>query len=154
MELLGELLADVEDALDEVRDLAHGIYPPILADLGLVRALTAAAKRSTLPVQVAATAAGRFSPDVEAAVYFCCLEALQNAGKYAGPGARAKVDLREEERRLVFEISDDGAGFDPRAARAGAGLTNMADRIGGIGGILRIESTPGRGTTVYATVPL
>jgi signal transduction histidine kinase len=86
-------------------------------------------------------------------VYFCCLEALQNVAKHAGDGLRATISLREQEGALVFEVADDGVGFDPRSER-GAGLTGMADRIGAIGGRLRVESTRGVGTRVVGTVPL
>jgi len=152
--LLEELGGDLEDALQELRDLAHGIYPPLLADKGLPEALVSAARRSTLPVEVRAAGIGRYSQELEAAIYFCCLEALQNAGKYAGEGASVSIHIWEEAGGLLFEVTDDGAGFDVRKRSVGAGFTNMNDRLGAIGGTLRVESAPGRGTKVAGTTPL
>ena len=152
--LMEELGGDLEDALQELRDLAHGIYPPLLADKGLPEALAAAARRSTLPAEVRSDGIGRYPPEVEAAVYFCCLEALQNAGKHAGERARASVRLWEEAGGLLFEVADDGVGFDTRHTGASAGFTNMNDRLGAIGGSLRVESAPGRGTKVAGAVPV
>jgi signal transduction histidine kinase len=107
-----------------------------------------------VPTEVRANGLGRYPPEVEAAVYFCCLEALQNAGKHAGEGARATVRLWEEAGGLLFEVADDGAGFDVRRTGASAGFTNMNDRVGAIGGTLRVESAPGRGTKVAGVIPL
>jgi signal transduction histidine kinase len=152
--LLDELSRDVEDTIQQLRDLAHGIYPPLLADKGLGEALASAARRAALPTSVDADGVGRYPAEREAAVYFCCLEALQNAGKYAGEGATATILLRREGGGLVFEVRDDGAGFDVTARRAGAGFTNMSDRLGAVGGALRVESTPGVGTRVSGVVPL
>ena len=115
----------VEETLQELRDLAHGIYPPLLADKGLPEALASAARRAVLPTTVRADGIGRYAPEAEATVYFCCLEALQNAGKYAGSGASATVEAREEAAGLVFLVADDGAGFDVRDRDSGAGFTNM-----------------------------
>lgn len=152
--LLEELGQDIQKTLDELRVLAHGIYPPLLANEGLLPALTAAARRAALPTWVEAGDIGRYRPELEAAVYFCCLEALQNAGKYAGEGATAKVRIAQEGGALVFEVIDTGKGFDPKEEAAGIGLTNMTDRLGAVGGTLRIESTPGTGTTVRGAIPL
>lgn len=153
-EVLDTLGSDLEDTLQELRDLAHGIYPPLLADKGLVEALRSAARRSVVPTEIEHTELGRYGRVVEATAYFCCLEAFQNAGKYAGPDATVKVSLREEEGALVFVVSDDGVGFDPRGAARGAGFTNMNDRLGAAGGTLRVESTPGTGTRVTGAIPL
>jgi len=153
-EILDSLSADIQQALDELRDLAHGIYPPLLQDRGLADALTAAAGRAPARVRVEASALGRYDPDVEAAAYFCCLEALQNAGKYAGAGATVAIRLREEDDMLVFEVADDGAGFDTANGRAGVGITNMRDRVGAIGGSLHIASSVGTGTTISGLIPL
>ncbi len=90
---------------------------------------------------------------MEAAIYFSCLEALQNAAKHAGDDARITVTLRHAASELVCEVTDDGAGFTSTGTSAGAGLANMADRIAAVGGQLRIGSAPGRGTTVRASVP-
>jgi signal transduction histidine kinase len=152
--ILDELGGDVDDAIQVLRDLAHGIYPPLLADKGLPDALASAARRATIPTSVDARGVGRHPPEKEAAVYFCCLEALQNAGKHAGPGASATVSVREEAGGLLFEVRDDGAGFDVSERRLGAGFTNMNDRLGAVGGTLRVESTPGVGTRVAGAVPL
>jgi len=153
-QLLQELGGDLEDALQELRDLAHGIYPPLLADKGLPEALASAARRSTLPVQVRAEEIARYSQELEAAIYFCCLEALQNAGKYAGEEAQVTIRIWEEAGGLLFEVADDGAGFDVKKMGVGAGFTNMNDRLGAIGGTLRVESAPGRGTKILGTIPL
>lgn len=152
--LLEELDSDLERTTEELRDLAQGIYPPLLAERGLKAALTTAASRAPLPVRVDANAVGRYENAVEAAVYFCCLEALQNAGKHAGAGARATLRLSEESNALLFEFADDGSGFDPRVLGRGSGLANMADRLGAIGGRLRVESAPGAGTRVAGTIPV
>ncbi len=153
-ELLASLGGDLSDTLQELRDLAHGIYPPLLADKGLAEALASAARRAALPTEVEVAGIGRYSRVVEATAYFCCLEAFQNAGKYAGAGVRVRVSVREEGDALVFVVADGGAGFDPRAAVKGAGFTNMSDRLGAVGGTLRVESTPGAGTRVTGIIPL
>ncbi len=153
-EAVAEARADLEKALAELRDLAHGIYPPALSNEGLASALEDAAQRAALPVTVEANGSDRYRPDLEAAVYFCCLEALQNAGKHAGPGAKATVRLTAEDGRLRFEVSDDGRGFAPAPANGNSGLKNMTDRIGALGGQIQIESSPGEGTKVAGSVPL
>ena len=146
-ELLGELKADAAGALENLRDLARGIYPPLLADLGLSAALNAQAVKSPLPVTVSAAGIGRFAQDIEAAVYFCCLEALQNTAKYASAAA-ARICLHSEDGTLRFTVSDDGAGYDTRGTPMGAGQRNMADRLAALGGRLDIHSAPARGTTI------
>jgi signal transduction histidine kinase len=153
-ELLVELSTDVQETLDELRRLAHGIYPPLLADRGLFEALRSAADRSPVSTKVEADGLQRYSQEIEAAVYFCCLEALQNVGKYAGEGVHAKIRVWEQEGGLLFEVADDGAGFNVRDSKVGAGFTNMSDRVGAIGGTLRVESAPGQGTTVGGAIPL
>jgi signal transduction histidine kinase len=152
--LLEQLGHDIETALEELRELAHGIYPPLLADRGLTEAVTAVAARAPVRARLEARALSRYSPQVEATVYFCCLEALQNASKHAGEAASATIRILEKEGGLLFEVADDGAGFDPASGGWGSGLTNMTDRLGGIGGSLRIESSPGRGTRISGTIPL
>ena len=145
----------LEDALSELRDLAHGVYPPVLRDYGLQAALAAAARRRIPPAALVADGIVRYPADIEAAVYFCCLEGLQNAGKHAGSGATAVVRLCERDGRLSFEIVDDGVGYEVESApHAGQGLANMTDRIAALGGTLVVESTPGRGTTVRANIPV
>ena len=116
--MLDQIGLDLQEAVQELRNLAHGIYPPLLMDRGLPDALRAAAGRAALPTSVEAEDIGRYPQQVEAAVYFCCLEALQNAGKHAGEGSDATVTLREDEGALLFDVADDGAGFDARERRA------------------------------------
>ena len=152
-ELLTQMAEDVQVTIRELRELAHGIYPPLLADAGLPEALRAAAARSTIPVSVSADGIGRYSQGVETAVYFCCLEALQNAAKHA-PEASAQVRVWEESGGLLFSVSDNGPGFDPEKARAGHGFVNMSDRLGAIGGTVRWESQRGRGSTITGSVPV
>ncbi len=151
--MLEQLADEVKATIQELRDLAHGIYPPLLADSGLGEALAAAGRRSPLPVAVDARGLGRYGLEIESAVYFCCLEALQNAAKHA-EGAEVAVRLWEESGGLLFAVTDDGPGFDATRARSGHGYTNMADRLGAIGGTVRWESAPGAGTTISGSVPL
>ncbi|HEY7262033.1 MAG TPA: histidine kinase [Trebonia sp.] len=151
--MLDQLADEVKNTIQELRDLAHGIYPPLLADSGLAEALAAAGRRSPLPVTVSAEGIARYSLEIESAVYFCCLEALQNAGKHAA-GASVTIRLWEESGGLLFSVSDDGPGFDIAHARNGHGYVNMADRLGAIGGTVRWESAPGQGTRVQGSVPL
>jgi len=153
--MLDQLAHDLQEAVQQLRDLAHGIYPPLLMDRGLVEALQAAAGRSALPTDVVAEELGRFSPDVEAAVYFCCLEALQNAGKHAGEGASATIHVWKEEGALLFDVADTGAGFDLSSRpNLGAGFTNMSDRVGAIGGSIKVQSAPGKGTKISGRIPV
>jgi len=152
--MLEELRGELREAVEELRTLAHGIYPPLLMDQGLAAALGSAADRAALPTRLEAASAGRYPTETEAAVYFCCLEALQNAAKHAGDGAAVTVRLWEEAGALRFEVADNGAGFDPTSKGHGAGFINMSDRLGAIGGTLQVDSTPGAGTRVRGTVPL
>jgi signal transduction histidine kinase len=152
--LLEQLCAEVRDIARELRSLAHGIYPPLLRANGLADALFAAASHSPLPASVQAGSLGRYPADVEAAVYFCCLEAMQNACKHAGERATIRLRMGEEPGTLTFEVTDDGAGFDAARRGLGAGFLNMADRLAAFGGSLRVDSAPGRGTRVTGTVPV
>jgi signal transduction histidine kinase len=140
-------------ALEDLRDLARGIYPPLLADQGLVPALQAQARKAALPVEIDADGIGRYPQDTEAAVYFCTLEALQNITKYAA-AARATVGLSYSDGNLRFTITDDGAGFDTASTRHGTGLQGMADRLAALDGTLDIRSRPGRGTTLTGQLPV
>ena len=149
---LAELKVDTDEALGTLRDLARGIYPPLLADKGLVAALESQARKATLPVQVEADGVGRYPQEVEAAVYFCCLEALQNVQKYAAAKS-AVMKLDGSESVLTFEVTDDGQGFDEASVKRGAGLTNMTDRIDALGGRLEVSSTPERGTRIHGSLP-
>lgn len=151
--LLDEATGLLDTAIDEIRALAHGIYPPLLADGGLARALSAAAARTPVPVQVCLDGIGRYPTELETAVYFCCLEALQNTAKHAGHDATATIAAHRHDHILTVTITDTGRGFDPANTPAGNGLTNMSDRLAVIGGTLTITSTPGHGTTVSATIP-
>jgi signal transduction histidine kinase len=151
-ELTPQLRSAARAALDELRDLARGIYPPLLADQGLVPALEAQARRATLPVLIEANGIGRYPRDAEAAVYFCVLEALQNVAKYAH-ASRATVAMSCPGSDLEFSVTDDGAGFDTAQARSGTGLQGMADRLAAIDGTLRIWAEPGLGTTVSGRLP-
>jgi signal transduction histidine kinase len=150
--MLSELQDETTGALENLRDLARGIYPPLLADKGLAAALEGQARKSTVPVSVDAGSVGRYPQDVEAAVYFCALEALQNVTKYAAATA-ARVSLHATNGTLGFEVEDDGCGFDP-AAVSGSGLTNMRDRLDALGGALEVRSSPGGGTTIVGRIPV
>jgi signal transduction histidine kinase len=152
-DLLEQTEREVSQALDDLRDLARGIYPPILADQGLVAALKGQARRSAVPVQLEAHGISRYSQETEAAVYFCVLEALQNVAKYA-TASQATVRLFEGDGNLTFEVTDDGAGFDPGARGYGTGLQGMADRLSALAGELRVESELGGGTTVTGRLPM
>ena len=151
--MLGELQTEATEALQNLRDLARGIYPPLLADLGLAAALRAQAAKSPVPVTVEADGIGRFPQDTEAAVYFCCLEALQNIAKYAHASS-ARICLRAQNGTLRFTVSDDGAGYDARHTPLGSGQRNMADRLAALGGRLEVQSSPGRGTTITGRLPV
>jgi len=137
-QLVGEMKADADEALDTLRDLARGIYPPLLADQGLGAALESQARKATLPVEVRADGIGRYPQDIEAAVYFCCLEALQNTQKYAA-ASKATIRLSETDGNLNFEVEDDGKGFDTETTPRGSGLNNMADRLETLGGAVTIH---------------
>jgi signal transduction histidine kinase len=152
-QMIDEMAAEVKRTIQELRELAHGIYPPLLADSGLIEALQATAGRSPLAATVEDGGIGRYPADIEAAVYFCCLEALQNAVKHA-PGAAVAIRLWEESGGLLFRVSDDGPGFDGAVARSGHGFVNMTDRLGAIGGTIRWESEPGHGAQIRGSIPL
>jgi signal transduction histidine kinase len=153
--MIDEIKDNLQDAIQELRSLAHGIFPPLLVSGGLAEALPAAAARASLPVIVDTAGIGRYSAEMEAAVYFCVLEALQNAGKHAGDGATVRVMIAERDRTLAFEVSDDGAGFDAaKVGEHGHGFVNMADRLGAFGGTLAVRSAPGAGTTIAGSLPL
>jgi signal transduction histidine kinase len=152
-EIIHRLQASATEALDELRDLARGIYPPLLADKGLTVALEAHARRSAVPVTIDADGVGRYPQAVESAMYFCSLEALNNVAKYAN-ATRAVIRLREREDRLEVEIADDGHGFDPDAVPEGTGIRGMTDRLDAIGGSLQVRSGVGSGTVVMAGVPV
>ncbi len=148
-----DLQADANDALEQLRDLARGIYPPLLADQGLVAAVQAQARKASVPIEVRADGIGRYPQDTEAAVYFCVLEAVNNVAKYSA-ATNVEVRFAQTDGELCFEVVDDGVGFDTAATSHGTGLLGMADRLDAIGGSLRVASRPGAGTTVEGRVPV
>jgi signal transduction histidine kinase len=152
-QMAAQLQAEATEALEDLRDLARGIYPPLLADKGLTAALEAQARKSPLPVSVIPDGVARYPQEVESAVYFSCLEALQNVAKYAR-ATRAETRLWASDAELGFEVVDDGEGFDPSVTPRGSGLQGMADRLDAIGGTLEVRSQPGTGTTVTGRVPV
>jgi signal transduction histidine kinase len=149
--MLSDLQRELGDALETLRDLARGIYPPLLADKGLGAALEAQARKAAMPVAVGPNGIGRYPQEIEAAVYFCTLEALNNIAKYA-EASSVKVGLADENGELQFRIVDDGRGFDTSVTDYGTGLQGMADRLDAVGGTLDVRSEPGRGTTVIGRV--
>ena len=151
--LLAELRCDAQEALENLRDLARGIYPPLLADQGLAAALASQAKKCPLPVDLRVEGLGRYPSEVEAGVYFSVLEAVQNVLKYAN-ASNARVALSVTDCALAFEVTDDGVGFDPETVSRGIGLQSMADRLEALGGSLEVRSAPGEGTRVRGTVPM
>ena len=148
-----ELRAQVDDALDTLNALALGIYPPLLEEQGIAPALALQYTRSGLPVRMQTDGVGRYAIEFEAAVYFCVLEALQNAAKYA-QASQITIRLQALPDELAFEIVDDGTGFDVALARSGTGLAGMRDRLAVLGGDVWVSSTSGAGTTVRGSVPL
>jgi signal transduction histidine kinase len=150
---IAELGQQTQAALETLRDLARGIYPAVLSDGGLIPALRSQARTSPMPLEIEAESIGRYGQEVEAAVYFCCLEALQNVAKYAG-ATRAVVRLSEVDGEVRFEVVDDGAGFDAATVELGSGTRNMQDRLAAFGGSLEVRSAPGAGTTVIGRVPV
>jgi signal transduction histidine kinase len=151
--MLAQLGDDVRAAIAQVRELAQGIYPALLMDGGLEAALRAVAGRARLKVRVEAVDVGRYPPNLEAAVYFCALEALQNAAKYA-PDADVVVRVQQDGDVLRVCVRDDGPGFDPSTPNGGMGRTTMVDRVGALGGTVRWDSAPGMGTAVVVDVPV
>jgi signal transduction histidine kinase len=150
---LDELTKDANEAIETLRELARGLYPPILAQDGLLAAVEAQARRTPVPVDVTGGPLPRYSPETEAGVYFCVLEALQNMVKHAN-ATKATVSIEQRDGRLVFSVTDDGRGLDPERARSGSGMQNMRDRIEVLGGELQVESAPGAGTRVTGSIPV
>ncbi len=148
---LKQLKSDADEALETLRDLARGIYPPLLAEKGLADALASQARKATVRVTVDADGIGRYTQEVEAAVYFCCLEALQNIEKYAH-ASNVHMHLSDLDGAVSFEVSDDGDGFDVGSTKRGAGLTNMADRLDALGGTFNMTSAIGQGTTIAGSL--
>ena len=152
-EMLEQIEAETQSALEDLRDLARGIYPPLLADKGLEAALSAQARKSPVPVTVTGDGIGRYPQEVEAAVYFSVLEALQNIAKYAD-ATRAEVRLGRDADALTFRVHDDGRGFDPDAIDYGTGLQGMVDRLAALDGSVSVTSRPDDGTTVDGRIPV
>ena len=151
--MLGELRGEVDDAIETLSSLALGIYPPVLEEQGLGAALEAQAKITALPVTIDTDGVGRQPIETEAAMYFCCLEAMQNIAKYAG-ASHVSVVIGRENGSVTFEVRDDGRGFDPATTPRGSGLQNMIDRLSAMGGTLETTSAPGSGTTIKGTLPV
>ncbi|HVD88187.1 MAG TPA: histidine kinase [Jatrophihabitantaceae bacterium] len=152
-----DLVAHVADGLQqsigELRNFAHGIYPPQLTELGLEAALRAAAMECPLPVAVHARAVDRYAAEVETNAYFACLEAMQNAAKHAGSDASITIDL-DGRQGLTIDISDTGAGNRAEILHAGHGITNMTDRLGAVGGTLTVDTGPNTGVHLHAHIPI
>jgi signal transduction histidine kinase len=149
-----ELEESIDTALEELRSLAHGVRPPLLEDRGLTEALPAAVTTASVPVGMQLTDVVRYPPEIESAVYFCVLEALQNVAKHARGATRADLELDGSGRSLRFSVHDDGAGAPGGRLVGGMGVTNMEDRVAAVGGRIVILSRPGLGTTVLGEIPL
>lgn len=152
--IVEQLERELDEALDELQSVARGIYPHVLAQHGLAAALRSAVRSAAIPVSVTANGLRRHPETIELAVYFCCLEALQNAAKHAGREASVNIWLSDGDGALRFLVEDDGTGFDPERTERGAGLTNLADRLAAAGGSIRIDSAPGRGTRIAGQIPV
>ena len=152
-DLMEQLQTETTDALENLRDLARGIFPPLLADKGLTVALEAQGRKVAIPVAIDPDGVGRYAQEIESTIYFCVLEALQNVGKYANAN-EVTVRLREADGQLAFEVRDDGVGFDTTSVGHGTGLRGMADRVEAVGGTFELESAPGRGTRIAGRVPV
>ena len=152
--IVEQLERELDEALDELQSIARGIYPQVLAQHGLAAALRSAVQNAAIPISITDEGLRRHSSAIELAVYFCCLEALQNAAKHAGPGASAGVWLFDGDGELRFRVEDDGQGFEPERVEQGTGLTNLADRLSAVGGSIRIDSAAGRGTSVAGQIPV
>jgi signal transduction histidine kinase len=155
-DLLEEVGTQANAALATLRELARGIFPAVLADQGLAAALEGPVARSQPGVTLVSEPrllGRRFSPQIESAVYFCCLEALQNRAKHAA-GAPTTVELDLDEDWLRFAVVDAGPGFDTRLPSGGTGLAGMADRLAAVGGTLEVHSRPGQGARISGRVPV
>lgn len=151
LEAIRTVVSELDQAVEEVRELAHGIYPPLLQTGGLVAALTAVARRSPLPVEADLAEIGRLEESTETALYFTALEALTNAAKHA-PDATVILSLVDDSDGLVLTVADDGPGFVVDPAVRSNGTHNMGDRLAAVGGNLLVDSTPGNGTRVVARI--
>ena len=152
--ILAEIGQEMGDTASDLRSLASDLFPPALAEYGLVGALASAARRMHGDVHFESHGVGRHPAAIETAVYFVCLEGLQNISKHGGADANASLRLWEANQWLFLELGDYGAGFSPKAVKAGSGLQNMHDRIASVGGRLRVEASAGYGTVLRAAVPI
>jgi signal transduction histidine kinase len=152
--LIAAVGRQMDTVLDGVRSLARGIYPAVLHDRGLPEAIRSAARASSMPATVRASHVGRYPEQIEVAVYFSCLEALQNSAKHAGSNAAVVITLWERDGWIMFEVRDDGRGFDSEATDQGRGLTNMRDRLAAVGGSLIFISSPRKGTRIHGGAPV
>jgi signal transduction histidine kinase len=143
----------VDAVISELRRIAHGTFPPVLRNHGLVAALRAESAHAAIAVEIGGGEVGRSTPEVELALYLCCLEAIQNAAKHAGDGATVTVELTPGDGELAFSVRDTGKGFDPRTTAPGAGLRSIRERVAAVGGRLEVASQPRHGTTVSGAVP-
>jgi signal transduction histidine kinase len=148
-----DIMQSLQTAVEQVRQVAHGLYPPLLLSSGLPAAIRRVHSHTTSALEVEAVEIGRYPPQIESAVYYCCLEAIQNATKHGGQGVHVRVRLAEQDGHLTFRVDDNGAGFT-RGEASGLGLQNMEDRLGALGGRLTITSTPAGGTSIAGSVPL
>jgi signal transduction histidine kinase len=151
--LVGDLdgaAGQLKQALSELRDLAQGIHPAVLSRAGIGPALRILAEVSPIPVEIKDAPSGRFSDDVEVAVYFVVSEALANAAKHSGAN-RVEVSVRREGASLLVDVRDDGAGG--ATTDTGSGLMGMTDRVAVLGGVIKVASPPGAGTVVHAEIP-
>jgi signal transduction histidine kinase len=153
-ERLQQLGSDLDDALADIRSVTRGSSPELLARFGVPSCLRSAASTSLVPIRIEAVGFGRLDPQIEQSVYYCCLEALQNVSKHAGPSAVARIRLRRTTDNVTFEVEDSGSGFDPTKVERGEGLTNLADRLAVMHGRLSIDSRPGMGTRIFGEIPL
>ncbi len=153
-ETVERLGSQLDEALEELRTIAHGLFPQHLERYGVAEALRSASLNGAVPVEVRDDGLHRHAAPIELSVYFCCREALQNAAKHAGEGARVTVRLWEDDGAVRFEVEDDGVGFDPSIVEPGDGLANLADRLAAVGGSLEIDSTPCRGARIAGIIPL
>jgi signal transduction histidine kinase len=152
--LLRGLGAEAQEALEDMRSLARGIYPATLADHGLIAALRSVALHGPIPTTIVGNPARRYRVEIETTAYFCCLEAMQNAAKHARRATEIRITLTERDAVLEIEVRDDGHGFDPDRIAAGAGITNMQDRLAALGAELDVRSRSGIGTRVLVSIPL
>ena len=153
-ERLEQLGQELDDALADIRSVTRAGSPELLARFGVPSCLRSAASTSPVPVRIEAVGFGRLDPQIEQSVYYCCLEALQNVIKHAGPNAVARIRLRRASDNVTFEVEDSGRGFDPARVARGEGLTNLTDRLAVMRGRLSIDSRPGMGTRIFGEIPI